>query len=257
MGETSTVDSMYARIAITFASVGLASAAWAQPAPTTQPAAPPAASQPARLNDPREIFQRADRATRAVDTVRYEVEFYRDGGKPLVTGTVVMGGGSREGLDRYRMQLKRSVDNRELIIGSQGADRGVYVIDARNKRIHHGGLSILGPNTELLFAGGLREFVHPEPFGDELEAPERAFRGVTTVAGEECYEVYVRYQTPQSAVWFFSVKDFLPRRVDRDLGPQGKTRHVLRKLEVDPKFEKNPFDADAPEGFEKTTTPLP
>ena len=82
---------------------------------------------------------------------------------------------------------------------------------------------------------------------------------------EECIEVLIEYkQAPQKAVWFFSTKDGLPRRVDRFI-PGGRepdakgtwTQLHVTKLEPGAKIDAEVFKLKVPEGFEKTDDPAP
>ena len=83
-------------------------------------------------------------------------------------------------------------------------------------------------------------------------------KGITKIGDEECYEINVVYARSQGeATWFFSKKDFLPRRVDRVVtrqagGEKATTQLIVTDLVVNPKFPDDPFKLVVPEGYAKT-----
>ena len=79
--------------------------------------------------------------------------------------------------------------------------------------------------------------------------------GKETVGGEECYAVHVVYTGGQGeTTWYFSTKDFLPRRRIRHISGQqgeGTIENVITDLKVSPKVEDALFTLNLPEGYEQ------
>lgn len=232
----------------------------AQEPPAAQP---PPATAPARLSDPNEILSRADATLRAVKFVRYQIEYYAaDAAKPTVSAQVVLGGKTTGRPTRYRIDVTLHEEReRRLSLGSDGQDAH-FLIDHDTRMVHAGNLRALGPHHTVFNTVTIREFIHPEPLADELAGQERVLRRITKVGDEDCYEIFVKYQPladtpPQTATWFLSVNDWLPRRLDRTPGIAGNQRQVIYNIQVDPNFDRNPFAAVAPEGYQTTTEPAP
>jgi hypothetical protein len=115
--------------------------------------------------------------------------------------------------------------------------------------------AVLGSAGRLLGTFTTVEFVHPSPFSDEINGKKAELKGSRTVGGEDCYEIHVVYANEaQQATWCFSKKDFLPRcridRFDRGEGQEPTVREKsITQLVVDPKFDKDPFKFELPEGY--------
>ena len=72
-----------------------------------------------------------------------------------------------------------------------------------------------------------------------------------------CWQIQVVYRPNLEAVWFFSKKDYLPRRVERiNTNPSGERgaapQLTVAELKLDPKFKDDPYKLVVPEGYEKT-----
>ena len=109
---------------------------------------------------------------------------------------------------------------------------------------------------------GMREFIHPTPFSDEINGDKKELKGVKKIGDQECYEIHVVYSGGQGeATWCFSKKDFLPRRVDRwqrgPSGERGATVVILTDLKADPKIDPSIFKVKIPDGWTKTDEPAP
>ena len=103
----------------------------------------------------------------------------------------------------------------------------------------------------------MREFVVPEPFGDEIRGLSQTLRGTKKIGEEDCYEIAVAYaDAVQEAVWCFSKKDFLPRAVQRFMplpnGKRGGEEWVLTNLVVDPELTEDAFAFKLPSGYQRT-----
>lgn len=98
-------------------------------------------------------------------------------------------------------------------------------------------------------------------FQSEIDAPVVKFEGQVDVHDVLCNVVYVEYtaqpDTPK-ARWYFSVRDHLPRKVERlrrtDSG-EGAVVLTVTELTVNPRIEESEFRIALPEGFKKLTAP--
>lgn len=215
------------------------------------------------LTDAVEILKKADEATKAVKTIKYEATAKGLGASEsragVVEGTVVLvgwtGGGPEKWFYDVKMSQPGSTDTRQAQAGSDGDT--FFLVDVREKKAYEDiDPAVLGTLGGVMRRGiTMAEFVHPTPFSDEINGEKHELKGVTDVAGEKCYEIVVKYAgTPQEAHWFFSTTDLLPRRVDRWFEPRaerGGAQLIITKLWVDPKLEERQFKLVLPEGFEK------
>ncbi len=216
------------------------------------------------LTDPLEILKKVDAAAKAVKVVKYKATYKgleaAAARSPEVEGTVVIsgwtGGGPEKFLYEVKVKAPGSSEVRQITAGGDGEE--FYVIDHANKTayvdIDPAVLGRTGRPAATLLTG---EFLHPTPFTDEINGQKQELKGSKTIGGEDCYEVHVVYATGGAeALWHFSKKDFLPRaRRDfftRPDGQRGSTQRILTDVVVDPKFEKDPFKFQLPEGYTKT-----
>ena len=92
-------------------------------------------------------------------------------------------------------------------------------------------------------------------FSDEIAGKSHKFVGIEKVGGEPCYKVSLEYQNAQTAVWYFSTKDLLPRRADRTRKtPDGQTfgsQQTILNLKVEKSFDDAKFKLKLPEGYEQ------
>ena len=202
-------------------------AAWAQDkAAPPKPAAPTAAVE---LTDPTEILKKADEASKAVDSVKYTAKgkgLGTDEAKaPVVEGTVYLQGYKSQRPEKVRYEVKitppGSSEVKDIIMGNDGKD--YFLIDPSKKiayvDIDPAVVGSAGGMTRILT---IMEYVHDEPLSDEIKGEKKELKGSEKVGNEDTYHVYVKYsQAGQEADWYFSKKDFLPRRVDRKFTPQG------------------------------------
>lgn len=225
-----------------------------------------AAQEPAKksadLSDPVEILKKADAASKAVDFVQYTASVKGEGAAasfvPKASGTVILKGWANNRPEQFRYEAKverpGSSDVSDITVGSDG--KTYFLIDAKEKKVYEDiDPAVVGTAGQgVRRALGMAEYVHPEPFSDEIKGAKQELKGSTKVGDEECYEIHVTYtEGGQEASWFFSKKDFLPRRVDRffstPTGEKGSSQLVVTKLTVDPKLDKDPFKLIVPEGF--------
>lgn len=244
----------------------------AAPAKDDKSAKPEAGKDDAKA---REILKKADEATKKTMSVKYDFKYYATGGLEKMagkgSGTAVLSDKVKsvtEFFAKVRFEIKMSAPNAteetEVTITSNG-DKYAVMIPKTKKVYEDVDPSVLGrygwPRGAAGNAG-MREYSHPEPFSDEIKADKAELRGETNVGDEKCYEIHIVYAGGQGeAVWYFSTKDYLPRRVDRvnPAGPAnpGSTVLELHKLVVAPTFATDPFTMVVPEGFTKTDEPAP
>ncbi len=102
----------------------------------------------------------------------------------------------------------------------------------------------------------MQEYMAADPFGDELKADTVTYDGPQSVDGEDCQVVRVVYRRGQESIWYFSRKDYLPRRRDRLFesreGATSRITVVLTDLVVSPTLDDNAFKLEAPQGFTQT-----
>ena len=225
-----------------------------------------AAAEQGKLTDPLEILKKADAAAKAVKSVSYTVESRGLGANetrlPRVEGSVVLSGWTAEARGsvekwHYDVKIHRpdSSETRELEAGTDGET--FFLIDKAEKKAYEDiDPAVVGSAERVIRGITMAEFLHPTPFNDEITAKKQELRGVTKVGDEECYEIFVQYANPaQEANWFFSTKDFLPRRVQRWIivlnGDRRGSELTITHLRVAPTFAKSPFKLTLPEGFTK------
>ncbi len=211
------------------------------------------------------ILTKADEAAKSVKMVRYNAKYQGLGAAastmPVIEGSATLAGLFGEDSFKHKTHLKVRMPNseevKEYTAGTDGET--FYLIDPSTKKVHEDlDSAVIGRQVGRLVQGiWMLEYVHSSPFSDEINGLGAELRGKTNVEGEECHEVHVTYaQAGQEATWFFSTKDYLPRRVDRHLpgsGGEKVTRQlVLSNVMVDPKMTTDPFRRDTPEGYEVT-----
>ncbi len=217
------------------------------------------------LTDPTEILKKADDASKAVKFVKYTAEFKATGGDasrtPSVEGTVVLNGLKNGRPEKWHYDLKArlpgSEETRHVVAGTNGDE--YFVLDSE-KKIAYVDIdpAVLGSAGRYVQSATMLEYVHETPFTDEINGEKKELKGTTKIGDEECYEIYVKYAGQgQEANWFFSKKDFLPRRVDRKFaareGAEPNVRQLtVTSLTVDPKFDNDPFKFELPEGYTKS-----
>ncbi len=227
------------------------------------------AGQEDRLTDPVEILKRADAATRAVESVKYTALHKglrsAESEMPVVEGTVILSGWSGRAVVKWYADVKVTYPDtgkvEELSGGSDGEKS--FFIDKGTKTAYEANtVEVSGSRRRWVEVLILNEYVHAAPFTDEIAAERTELIGITKVGEVECYEVHVKYTgTKQEARWFFSTKDFIPRRVDRYftglVGGRGGRQLVVSSLEVDPKLTEDTFRLALPEGFARTDGKAP
>lgn len=222
------------------------------------------ANKDTQKKDPVEILKKADAATKAVQNVGYKATLSATGPaaarSPSGHGSVLLSQPENPdgALGKYkieaRMQMPNSSEVREITIGGDGED--FFLIDSANKIAYQDmDPAVIGRAGQMALALVMREYSHPTPFSDEINADKAELEAITKIGDVDCYQIRVIYAGGRGeAVWYFSTKDFLPRRLDRIFKQPGNdegssTQLVLTELTVDPKLAGDAFKLALPEGF--------
>ncbi len=223
-----------------------------------------AAKKPGDLTDPVEILKKADDACKTVEFIQYTASIQGSGAAESRTGkasgTVTLkgrktGGGAEQARYEAKVQQPGSSETNEITVGSDG--KTYFLINFKEKKVYEDiDPQVVGTTGRGVRALTMQEYMHPEPYSDEIKAKKQELKGSAKVGEEDCYEVDVQYsQEGVEATWFFSKKDFLPRRVDRRFqsptGEKGGSQLIVTKLTLNPKIDKDPFKLVVPEGFTK------
>lgn len=220
------------------------------------------------------LLLKVDAAARAVTAVSYDAEFFGEGDYaddvPRITGTVHARHQRKSLLGRLTGQSDKphlmrfdglftppgSDDASPFKIATDG--KKVYRINECDKTFVKGNLpgaaSLLGRRG--LHPLYMREFLHPTPFSDEINAKVTRHEGYQTIGGVACHVVYMAYRNNSKSRWYFGKEDYLPRRVDRIIikrnNRHGWTTLVVKNLDTSPALEIDDFHLDCPEGHEVT-----
>ena len=226
---------------------------------------PNTSNEDASRNEAIEILRKVDAAAKAVRSVKYTGSFsgtnWLANRVSQVEGTAIIAGAADTAFrfirfDQFRFDVRvrenGSEEVKRFIAGHE--EQSFYLVDWQKQVVHVGPIpDVLGSDGRTAQAIGMVEFVHPTPFSDEINGQEAALTGTTMVGDVSCYVIDVTYQNGTESTWYFSQKDFLPRRVDRIYrrgNQRATTELVVTDLVVDP--EANDVALVVPEGFEKT-----
>jgi len=232
--------------------IGLAATGWVGAEETPAPAKSPEAI---------EILKKVDAATKAVDSVRYQARSTPTGAAlnfaGVSEGTVVMEGWNGRTPEKFRIDAKTKRPGNEATVELSAGGNGetYFLIDRSTKKAYEDmDPQVMGRTGQSLMGLVMAEFVHDAPFDDELNAENVQLAGKETVDGEECFKIDVVYSPQQSSSWFFSTKDYLPRRrIQKFTTPQGEGTidRTISALEVAPKLDSSIYALVLPEGFQK------
>jgi len=221
----------------------------------------------AQIPDPDEILQKAVSALQNIKSITYQAEEYSIGtvkvgdtdailtphqgkvlfvrstedeffgGKVVIEGELV-----RTSSERTNSKFKVVYDGKK-IRKINYKRKIVYVNDPDQK-----GMGLLIGAAELV----LKDFRAKEPFQNTLDSENVRYDGVAVVSGKPCHIIHVFFANDSSLeerLWFFSVDDYLPRKVQTISG--GGSIRVLTLSEMKLNIEINPsiFFIDAPEEY--------
>lgn len=213
-------------------------------------------------NEAIEILKKVDAAIKAVDSVRYDVTTKPEGIATnfisVAEGSATMKGWNGSIPEQFYAQVKTTMPGTEdpLELSGGGDGETFFIINHTTKKAYEDmDPGVMGSGARALQATAMLEFVHDTPFDDELNADSVELQGIEKVGEEECYKIYVVYAGGQgTTTWYFSKKDYLPRRRTRyfDL-PEGKgsLEIVISNLETDPEVSPDLYKLQLPEGYEQ------
>jgi len=178
---------------------------------------------------------------------------------PSVRGRIVMGKETRDRVKRFRSTVKiERPGSSEVVELTAGADGDIYyLIDDKAKTVYADiDAQVFGKHRDGVEFTLTREFGMAKPFEDVLDGGELRYERDEKVDGEDCYVLHLKSKTEPAALWFFSKRDFLPRRVLFSMkdakGEEGSGEATIHNLVVNPEFEKDPFQLVVPQGYQKT-----
>ncbi len=210
-----------------------------------------------------DIVKKADTAIRKITSVQYTAR--REISGPLAErlspaeATVIYRMESPEDLRKFRTSVKmkprHSEEELRFTVGSDGDL--FYLIDAAKKIVYEDMDPAVAGNRGGVAKGLiLEEYTVPEPCDDELNADTVGYQGTQAVGCEDCYVIRVVNKRSRESIWYFSTKDYLPRRRDTLFkNRQGETSRytvTLTDLVVGPTIDDNTFKLVVPEGFTET-----
>lgn len=207
-----------------------------------------------------EILKKVDAAAKAVKSVRYDGSLTGvDGtGKAFeIKGKVVVRRGTDGNPDSYIYDVHAKqgddAESRRLTVGGNG---DMYYLIHWEKKIAYEDLdpAVVGREGRTVMGIYMREFTHPTPFSDEINATGVEVRESAKVGDEDCYVIHVNYGARgQESTWYFSKKDYLPRQREmhnnRSSTPNVQT---IMNLKIDGAVADDEFVLHLPDGFEKT-----
>lgn len=221
--------------------------------------------KPPELTDPLEILRKVDAAAKAVQSVKYEVIVEALGEDAAQRGktkaTFIAAGFANGAVLKYRADATVTMPGTtEARMLSVGTDNDMFfLIDHRGKIAYEDmDPAVIGRAARVFQQAQVIEFLHDTPFSDEINARSRKLLGSKMIGDEDCYEIQVVYAAERApeATWYFSKKDFLPRRrIDKYTMQEGGTRlrqKTIQGLVVNPKIDHNTFRLKLPDGYTKT-----
>lgn len=205
-----------------------------------------------------DVLRAADEATRRMRSVRYDAVLEGTGARairvPVTTGSVTLVR-TDERIPDVRVEgVQYAV--RELQ-GEETAFLGV-IKEGIARRIDHERRILIrgGSGLRSLDAGFNlipREFNHPAPFEDEMNAGNATLEGRAFVHDALCDVVLVQYDFGARARWYFGAEDHLLRRVER-IRPvdeeYGAIVLTLMNVETDIEVSPETFEVAVPDGYQ-------
>ena len=238
--------------------VSLASVATAQ----DTDAADATAEEPTRSPEALSILEKADQAVKAVHSVRCRISSAPTGVATnfvqAAEGTSVMVGWNGRGPEKFYANVETTDREGQPVQVTGGGNGDMYfLIDHTAKKAYEDmDPGVMGSSGRTLLGAGMLEFVHDAPFDDEIGAESVVLLEEQEVGGEPCYQIQVKYGRGNGeSIWFFSKKDYLPRRRVRIFNiPEqgdGKIEINVSKLEVNIEPDEDLFRMKLPEGYEQ------
>jgi hypothetical protein len=168
----------------------------------------------------------------------------------------LVSGWTGRGAEKFRIELKEFIGTFMTCNGIATYDGKTYsFVDHKERTAAESKKErVMGMARRKIWGGMMWEYLAPDPFSDELSGKSQELRGSKEIGGEDCYEIQVVYDTPDSnqTTWYFSKKDYLPRgRIDHiNRGDQSYTlEKMVTNLVVDPEITKDSFSMVVPDGY--------
>jgi outer membrane protein assembly factor BamB len=209
------------------------------------------------------ILRKVDAAAKAVHGVQYKASVVPSGFATnfasAAEGEGIMFGWTGSTPERFWTRVETTRQGSDERVELEGGGNGdmFFLVDHQTKKAYYDmDPNVMGSGARALRGVGMIEFVHPAPFDDELNGDKTELLGTEKVHGEECYKIHVVYQGGQgTSTWFFSTKDYLPRRrirqfTDPEQG-EGALDITIAELTVDPEIDPSRFTLELPDGFEQ------
>lgn len=219
------------------------------------------------LTDPLEILKKVDAAAKAVKAVKFDSVVEATGPAAARVGkieaSIILSGLMQGAPEKYIADAKVTMPGATAPLKiTAGSDNDMFfAIDHQGKKAYEDlDPAVIGGNARVFQQAWMIEFVHATPFRDEINGRSRELKGSEKVAGEDCYVIHVVYAAERApeAIWYFSKKDFLPRRrIDiypntMAEGEKSTITKTISNLVVDPKLTDDMFKLKLPEGYTKT-----
>ena len=212
------------------------------------------------LTDPLEILAKVDAAATALQAVKFDATLKGTEGQtdlmPRVQATYLVTGWANNRPEKFHIDIKEHRRTRLTCHGTAGFDGKTYFfVDHRERTATEGtNDKTFGLAKQKIWGGMMWEYLSPTPFSDELNSKKQELRGSKKIGDEDCYEIHLVYNTPDSneTTWYFSKKDFLPRgRIDyvkrRNL--TGTVEKMITNVVVNPEITEDSFKMKVPEGY--------
>ncbi|MCZ6837629.1 MAG: hypothetical protein O7G85_17790 [Planctomycetota bacterium] len=204
-----------------------------------------------------EVLEQADQAIKNLKSISYNAFFEGTGSvaiwRPSTKGHVLLARTTGKSPDVRVTCVSRSTRGLEGTVRNyDGVIRRnkVKVLNHEKREVITGshGLRAMGPAFDLI----IREFNHPEPFQEEMQASVAILEGRAYVGDELCDVVSIDHHSGAHRRWYFSVQDHLPRRMIRmrfvnDV--PGALVLTLTNVEVDVELASDAFRPENPEGY--------
>ena len=215
------------------------------------------------LKDPVEILKKADAACKENKAVSYEASFkglgVDENRAPTATGTVILSGTKNQEPAKFRVTAKiQKPGSSDILEITATSDEDKFaLLDVQAKKVYEDiDSQVFGSYRNGIRALTMRELILAEAYADEIKGEKQELKEPAKIKDEDCYQVYVKYGPNQEANWFFSKKDFLPRKVERNFtnrsGEKGGSELTIFNLNTAPKMDASTFKLIVPEGFTKT-----
>ncbi len=219
------------------------------------------AAEATRSPEALELLKQADAAIKKVTSVSYQVTSQPSGIAEnfgsAAQGESIMVGWNGATPDKFYSHVETQRDGETVELTAGGNGDMYFIIDHQTKKAYEDmDPGVLGSSARALQGLGMVEYVHDNPFDDELDADAIELREEVAVAGEECYQIHVTYAGGRGeSTWFFAKKDLLPRRRVRHFSIPGQGAGSIEinvsKLETNLELDESLFVLKLPEGYEQ------